>query len=78
MLANQAQKYIKKTIDGVSNGYEIIQIKQKTLLEIEHIEVIPYNNYDLIFKETDLSFDTDINLSSIKSLSINIYFITII
>ena len=60
------------------NGYEIINIKKKNLFEIKHIKVRYYNNDDLIFKETDLSFDTDINLSSIKSLSINIYFITII
>ena len=78
MLANQVRKYFQNSMVGVLNGYEIKHIKQKTLLQIEHIEVIPYKNHDLIFKETDLSFDTDINLSSIKSLSINIYFITII
>ena len=75
MLANQVQKYIQNTIDIDLNGYEILSIKQKTLLKIEHIEVVPENNHDLSFKETDLSFERDVDLSSIKSLSINIYFI---
>ena len=74
MLANQVQKYIENTVNVDSNGYEIIQIKQMTLFEIEHIEVDSYKNQNLSFKETDLSFDTNIDLSSIKSLSMNIYF----
>lgn len=66
MLANQVQKYIKETCDGYLNGYEVLYIKEKTLFDIEHIEV--ETNYYLNFNETDLS--TDIDLSAIKSLSI--------
>ena len=48
-------------------------MKKKTLLEIEHINVESNKYHNLSFKEAVLSFDSDIDLSSIKSLSMNIY-----
>ena len=78
MLANQVQKYIDQIIDGDLNGYEIIHIKKKPLLEIEHIKVESNRYHNMSFKETDFSFDSDIDLSSIKSLSMNIYILYLI
>ena len=66
MLANQVQKYINETLDEYLNGYEVIKINQKTLFDIEHIEV--QSNYYLNFSETDFS-SFDIDSSHIKSLS---------
>ena len=76
MIAYQVRKYIKKTLDDDLNGYEIINIKQKTLFDIGHIKVKSYI-YDLRFYKTDLSLDNndaDIDLSVIKSLSINLLY----
>lgn len=78
MLANQVQKYMSKTFVGNSSGYEVIQINQKTLIEIEHIQVQHSEAFRYLrFNETDMSLDNDIDLSAVKSLSINICFITI-
>ena len=66
MIAYQAEEFIKETLDIDLNGYEIINIKQKTLLKIENIKVYAYS---FKFNDTDLSFDKVIDFSAIKSLS---------
>ena len=65
MLANQVMKYINETLIGDLNGNEIIQIKQNTLFEMQHISFMN----SLKFNETDLS-SNEIDLSAIKSLGI--------
>lgn len=71
MIANQVRKYFKETFYEFMNGYEVIEINQKTLfLDIQHIHIEVKKDYYLNFSEADLSsFDMDL-FSAIKSLSI--------
>ena len=64
MLANQVRKYVNDACYFHANGCEVIQVNQKTLFEIDYIEVnsLTYTTFD----ETDIRFDID--LSTIKYL----------
>ena len=64
MASNQLKSYFSKVCDEYLNGFEVIHIKQKTLFDIEHIDIYHIRED---FKSIDFSFDLD--LSAVKSLS---------